>query len=93
MKGDDELYPYGEEIKIDKEDGRFVKLKPKYGEVKLLFSLDKKVSNKSCYSSERYEINNIPCINYIIAVQDIEGQKWNLFEYRLRWGLDRDGDF
>jgi len=91
MKGDKE-YPYGREMKIDKEDGRFVRFGSTYYNAKLLFSLDKKVSI-SCYSSERYEINNIPCINYIIAVQDIEGQKWNLFEYRLRWGLDRDGDF
>jgi len=85
MKEDKE-YPFttGDKMKIEKEDGRFVQFKGYYGSVKLLFSLDKKVSI-SCYSSISYEINNIWCINYLIAVQDIEGKKWNLFEYRLRW--------
>ena len=32
-------------------------------------------------------------INYLIAVEDIPKQKWNLYEYRLRWTTDSDGNF
>jgi len=88
----DQYYPFkkGDEIQIIKEEGNgYVELKSskKNTSVKLNFSLTKKVY-RSCFSSEVVKNKIHRSINYLIAVQDIKGQKWNLFEYRIRWVVD-----